>query len=114
MAMSMLPLSIETGRLPAAAETAPALACAKLNCPLVMLKSMPTVRAAVQELADGIDRGGLVAQSRDESHIDVLRRIHRRPSSGRRMFRDNAENLCGFDGILGLAADHDLLAHERE
>ena len=30
------------------------------------------------------------------------------------MFRDDAENLCRLDDVLRLAADHDLLAHERE
>ena len=30
------------------------------------------------------------------------------------MFGDDAEDLCGFNGVLGLATNHDLLAHERE
>ena len=37
-----------------------------------------------------------------------------RPSCRRRMFRDDAENLCRLDNILRLAAHHDLLAHQRE
>ena len=32
----------------------------------------------------------------------------------RRVFRDDAENLCRLDNILRLAAHDDLLAHERE
>ncbi len=72
------------------------------------------IRVSRQELANGIDRRGLVAQPGDEIHVDVIRRTHGRPSSGGRMFGDDAEDLCRLDDVLALAADHDLLAHQRE
>ena len=30
------------------------------------------------------------------------------------MFGHDAEDLCSFNGVLGLSTNHDLLAHERE
>ena len=115
---------------------------ARLNCPLVMLKSMPIVRAAVrftsatrdhehdlllarhaqeidevrvslQDLADGIDRGLLVAQAGDERHINIPG-IDLAASCRGRMFRNDAEDLCRLDSILRFAAHHDLLADQRK
>ena len=143
MAKSTLPLSMVACRLPTSAEAVPADGLGKVEFPLgdaeiqadracggpvhfghrdhehdLLFTRHPQevdhLRVSRQELADGIDRRGLVAQPGDERHVDVIRRIHRRPSSCRRMIGDDAEDLCRLDDILALAADHDLFAHERE
>ena len=113
---------------------------AKANRPLTMLKSMPMVRAAVRftsatvtmsmtccspgtrrrltrfGLPCKISRMALTAACSSprpgmkatltflESTFVRLRR--------RRVFRDDAENLCRLDNILRLAAHDNLLAHQ--